>query len=176
MSRAVNNALVEGYYREFLDLDSCVVVGPQGLTVQETEELREQLRRSDVTMRVVKNSLASLAIQRTGLKGVEELLDGPTAIVYGGEGALAISKLVVEARNRLKDKLTIHGGFVDGEILDAGGVEELSRTPSRGELLSMILSGFYGPVNELARGMDGLLTEMHGLVEALAEKRGGEGG
>ena len=47
--------------------------------------------------------------------------------------------------------------------------------PTRSELLSMILGAFFGPVSELQRSMNGLLSEMRGLIEALAEKKGGAG-
>ena len=162
--------------REFKDLDSCVLIGPRGLSVKEVHGLRSRLREKAVKMRVVKNSLAKLALEQTELKGVSALLDGPSAVLYGGEGAIAISKLVVAEVRKAKNKILIHGGYSEGEILDAEGILVLSTTPSREEALSMVMSNFFGPVSDLSGAMNGLLQEVQGLIEALETKRteGGE--
>lgn len=175
MSRAVNEALINGISSELADIDSCVVIGPRGLTVQEVDGLRTRLRDKNVRMRVVKNSLACRAFESTQFKGLGRVLDGPSAILFGGEGAIAISKLIVAEAIAAKDKILIHGGFSEGELLDAEGIDTLAKAPTRDEALSMVMGNFFGPVNELARSMDNLLTEVHGLIEALETERGGEG-
>jgi large subunit ribosomal protein L10 len=167
--------MISGLAREVADVDSCVVIGPRGLTVEEVSGLRNRLREKNIKMRVVKNSLAALALRETPMKGLSEILDGPSAILYGGEGAIAISKIIVEEVKKAKDKILIHGGFSEGEILDGDGIDSLSKAPTREEALSMLMGDFFAPVTELARGMDGLLTEVQGLIEALSKKQEGGG-
>ena len=60
-----------------------------------------------------------------------------------------------------------------GEVIDEDGVEVLSKTPGRKELQAMVMQGFFGPVSDFAKSMDDLLTEVHGLVEALHSKQSG---
>lgn len=170
MTKAVNAAMISGLTQELSDVDSCVLVGCNGLTVAEASELRDTLREQDFRMRVVKNTLAKKSFDDAGLTGLGELLDGPSAVVFGGEGAIAISKVIVEESKKRKKKLTIHGGFSEGEVIDADGVDKLSKIPGKKELLSMIMSGLFGPVSGLAKNMDDLLTEIQGLIDALAEK------
>lgn len=173
MSKSLNAALIDGLAREFDGVDSCVVVGTSAMTVAEVSDFRNRLRAQDFSMRVVKNSLAKLAFEQVGLTGLGETLDGPSAVIHGGEGCLAISKVVVEEKKTAKDKLKIHGGFNEGEVVDSQGIDALSKVPGRKELLAMCMSGFFGPVSNMAQNMDGLFTEMHGLLEALIEKNGG---
>ena len=173
MSRIVNDVLISGLAQEMAGADSCVVVGPRGLTVKEVQDLRTRLRESNIKMRVVKNKLAALSLKDTEMAGVGALLDGPSAILYGGDGATVISKIIVEEVKKAKKKLVIHGGYSEGEVLDASGIDSLSKAPTRDEALSMLMGDFFAPVNEFARGMDGLLTEVQGLIEALVEKQGG---
>lgn len=175
MSKAVNTALVEDLAKELQDEESCVLVGCRDLTVAEVSELRTNLRAQNFKMRVVKNTLASVSFEKANMPGLGKMLDGPSAVVYGGEGAIAISKVLVKEAKELGEKLVIHGGFNEGEIVDAQGVDVLSKVPGRQELLSMILSGFFGPVNNLHQGMNGLLTEMHGLIEAFEKKQAESG-
>lgn len=173
MTKAVNAGLVDTLTRDLKDADSCVLIGFHQLTVQETVNLRNKLRAQNFHMRVVKNTIASLTFDRCSMKGLGAKLSGPSAVVYGGEGALAISKLIVD-EVRLNKKLKIHGGFAEGEVLDAKGVDTLSKVPGRKELLSMTLGAFFAPASEFARCLDGLLTEMHGLVEALEKTKAPE--
>ena len=171
MSKAVNAALIDGLARELDGVDSCVLIGTGAMTVAEVSALRNALRERSFRMRVVKNRLARRAFEAVSMHGLGEKLDGPSAVVYGGEGAIAISKVLVEEKKKAKDKLLIHGGYDEGEVLDAAGIEALSKVPGRQELLGMILSASFGPVSEMARNLDGLLSEMHGLLEALERQR-----
>ena len=175
MSRAVNEAIINGLVEEMKDLDSCVLIGPRGLTVEEVTGLRSRLRKRNIKMRVLKNSLAARALEKTAMPGLSELLSGPSALVYGGEGAITISKVIVEEARKTKDKILIHGGFSEGEILDSQGIDSLSKAPTRDEALALVMSNFFAPVSEFARGMEGLLAEVHGLIEALEKKRVGGG-
>ena len=174
MSKLVNKAMIDGLAKELDGVDSCVVVGPRSLTVEEMEGFRNRLRENDFRMRWVKNSLARVALAKTDIKGVEAVLDGASALVFGGEGALAISRVVVKEAETLKEKLVVHGGFFEGEVVDPKGVDALSKAPNRKEALGMVLSGFFGPVDELQRSFGGLLSEMQGLIEALSKEKGAE--
>jgi large subunit ribosomal protein L10 len=176
MSKALNAALIEGLDKDLGTADSCVLVGTVGMTVAEVSELRRRLRERSFRMRVVRNSLAARTFQRRGWNGLGECLAGLSAVVYGGEGALSISKALVEEKRTYKDKLVIHGGWSEGEVIDAAGIDALSRIPGRSELLGLVLGGMAGPLTGFAAVLDGLFTEMHGLIEALrdrAEKAGG---
>jgi large subunit ribosomal protein L10 len=173
MAKVVNVGLMESLERDLKDLDSVVLVGFLGMTVQETVDFRTRLRAQNFRMRVVKNTVASLAFDRRGMKGLGARLAGPSAVVFGGDGAIAISKLLV-AETRTNKKLRIHGGWAEGEVLDQKGIDALSKVPSRHELLGMTLAAMFGPVSDMSRSLDGLLTEVHGLVEALEKTKAPE--
>ena len=116
MSKSLNAALIAELSNELEDVDSCVVVGTSAMNVAEVSEFRTKLRGQAFRMRVVKNSLAKLAFERVGMAGLEAVLDGPSAVIHGGEGCLAISKIVAEEKRTAKDKLQIHGGFNEGDV------------------------------------------------------------
>jgi large subunit ribosomal protein L10 len=170
MSKAMNAALIDGLHSELQSHDSCVLVGTARMTVQEITAFRKRMREHQVRMRVVKNALAEKAFDRMEWNGLGKVIDGPAAVLFGTDGAIAISKVIVEEKKTAKDKLVIHVGWNEGEALDSAGIEALSKVPGRHELLGMTLAALFGPVSDMARNMDGLFTEMQGLIEALAEK------
>ena len=108
-------------------------------------------------MRVVKNTVAGVAFDKGSMKGLGARLAGPSAVIFGGEGALAISKLVVaevESEQEAQDPRRLRGRRGPRRQ----GVDTLSKVPSKPELLAMTLAAFFGPVSELSRGMEGLFT------------------
>jgi large subunit ribosomal protein L10 len=172
MSKAVNAAMIDALASELNPHESCVLIGCEAFTVEESTGLRKKLREHSFRMRVVKNTLAAVAFEKAGKKGLGARLAGPSAVVFGGEGALAIAKVLVPELKTNK-KLKIHGAYTEGEVLDSSGVEALSKAPGKKELLGMTLAGLSGPLSGMAQGFDGLLTEMHGLLEAYAKKQEG---
>lgn len=173
MSKSMKQAIVDQVARVLEPHDSAVVMTAGALTVEETEALRNKLRESDVRVLFLRNRLAAVAFKKVGFDGLEEVLEGSCALAYGGEGALPISKILVhEAKSN--EKLKLLGGLMDGEVLDSEGIHQLSKMPGKKELQAMVLQGFFGPVSEFCSSMNNLLTEVHGLVEAL-EKKQGEG-
>lgn len=174
MSKAVNAAMIDALASELGGHDSCVLIGCEALTVEESTKLRKKLRESSFRMRVVKNTLAVVAFEKAGMKGLGARLAGPSAVVFGGEGAGGIAKLVV-SEVKTNKKLKIHGGFAEGEVLDPSGIDALSKAPSRPELLSMTLSALSGPLSDMSRNLEGLLSETHGLIEALEKKQAAAG-
>lgn len=172
MSKVMKAAIVDFLAGELEDADSAIVVGAGKLTVEEAQNLRNLFREEDIRFFFVKNRLARVALDRVGMGDLGSVLDGPSAIAVGGEGAIAISKIVMEQKKTMKT-LQVLGGIMDGEVIDEDGVKVLSNTPGRKELQAMVMQGFFGPVSDFAKSMDDLFTEMHGLVEALHSKQSG---
>ena len=170
MSKVMKAAIVDFLAGELEDADSAIVVGAGKLTVEEAQNLRNLFREEDIRFFFVKNRLARVALDRVGMGDLGNVLDGPSAIAVGGEGAIAISKIVMEQKKTMKT-LRVLGGIMDGEIIDEDGVKVLSNIPGRKELQAMVMQGFFGPVSDFAKSMDDLLTEVHGLVEALHSKQ-----
>ena len=171
MSKVMKQAIVKHLVSTLDGQDSAVVVDVGALTAQESEGLRVRMREKDMHLLTIRNRLAAIAFEKVGLGGLETVCKGPASVAFGGDGAIDISKLVIAETKTLKNLRPL-GAYMDGEVLDADGVEQLSKMPGRDELLAMIMSGMFGPVSELARSMDGLLTEVHGLIGALEEKGG----
>lgn len=141
----------------------------RGLTVREIGEIRRNLRKQDVTYRVVKNRLMKIAAADSVRSALDELLVGPTAVAFGqDEGATA--KAVIDTMRPYKT-VRITGALLGDRAISADAVVRLAALPSRDVLLSQIAGAFAAPMATTAGLFDAPLRDVVGLIAALAEQR-----
>lgn len=149
MNRSEKEELVS-QIREALMLAKCVVITQQsGLTVAEATDLRRQMRAAGAEFKVLKNTLAKIAVAGTPLEGLSSMLEGPTALAYSTEDAVAAAKVTAKYANSNK-KLKLIGGYLDGQILNADAVDAVAKLPSLDELRSKIIAVILAPATKLA--------------------------
>lgn len=152
MDKASKHARVDQLRSELSDKSGAVVVGHFGLTVAETEELRAEMRKVGGQVRVVKNTLARLAVQDTVLEPMNEFLTGSNIVAFGSD-PVGPAKVVVKAAKD-NDKLTIKGGVLDGKSLSVSEVEALSKLPGLEELRSKFLGVLQAVPSKLVRTLN----------------------
>jgi large subunit ribosomal protein L10 len=144
--------IVGAVTEEFKSADALVVCDFRGLDVSAIEELRVAAKELDVKVRVIKNSLASIAMNNADIDGIK-LKD--TNIFIWGDDQLSVTKVVAKFAKD-SEKFIIKTAFIDGEIADATKVEALSKMPSRNELIGMLLQTWMAPVTNFTIGLDAL--------------------
>ncbi len=160
------------------DAPIVVLADFRGATVEATNQLRRTFEASGVSFQVVKNTLAKRAIAGTDLEGLTPLFSDMTGVIFGGEDAIATAKLVKEHLAGKDAKLSIKGGFFDGEVLDDAGVKAVADLPSKPELQVMLLRTLQEPGRRVLRmlqapGRD-LLYLLKNFETKLAEGEGAE--
>jgi large subunit ribosomal protein L10 len=147
----------------------CVVVTHQtGLSVAEVTQLRRQMRSAGARYRVTKNRLARRAIEGTPFASLAPLFTGPTAIAFSRD-PVAAAKAAVEYANR-NNKLTVIGGGLSGQPLDAAGIRALATLPSLDELRSKIIGLLNAPATKLATLLQTPAGQLARVVAAHAEQ------
>lgn len=148
MDRTQKEALVADI-RGRLESAAVVVVARQsGLTVEEVTQLRRDMRAANAEFKVLKNTLAQIAVKGTKLEGLTEMLSGPTALAYSSDPVAAAKTLVGFANKN--DKVQVVGGTLDGKVLKAADVKALATLPSLDELRSKIIAVISAPATKLA--------------------------
>lgn len=150
------------------DKNAVVVMANGGLTVAQMTELRGELRKAGASMKVIKNTLAKIAISKTPAKKAADLFKGPTAIAYS-EDPVAAAK-VVDAYAKKNDKLVVLGGAMGAEVMNAAAVKALASMPSREELLGQIVTAIMSPGANLIGAITAPGAQLAGILETL-EKR-----
>lgn len=127
---------------------SGVIVDYSGITVADDTALRRKLREAGVEYSVVKNTLLKRAVDAAEMSGLDDVLNGTTALALSDD-YVAAAKILCEYAEG-KDNFKVKAGFMDGSVIDAAKVIELSKLPSKEGLLSMLLSVLNGPIRGLA--------------------------
>ena len=142
--------IVQAIADDIKDAQSVVLVDYRGLTVAQDTELRKQLREAGVIYKVCKNTMMKRAFEGTEFAGLEEYLEGPSALVVSKDDATAPARIICKFA-KTAEALEVKAGVVEGNVYDAAGINELSKVPSREELLSKLLGSLQSPITNLAR-------------------------
>lgn len=137
MSKRLKALVAKELAGEFSQLDRCVIVGLTGVGAIQADGIRAGLQAKNIRLQVVKNTLATVAFKETGLAGVEEYLDGPSAVVSGGGDVVELAKAAAELA-KAADGINVRGGFGEGKLLSPNEVDTLSKIPGRRELLGSL--------------------------------------
>jgi large subunit ribosomal protein L10 len=149
----------------------CVVVTHQtGLSVDEVTQLRRQMRSAGARYRVTKNRLVRRALEGTPFANLAPLFTGPTAIAFSRD-PVAAAKAAVEYANR-NNKLTVIGGGLSGQALDAAAIKALASLPSLDELRSKLIGLLNAPATKLATLLQTPAGQLARVMAAYAEKSG----
>jgi len=146
----------------------------RGMKVSEVDRLRNELHKEHVKYRVVKNTLARIAMADTPmLKALEKHLVGPTAVAFHAEDPTAPAKVLVKMAKEIAT-LKIKGGYVDGQALDSKGVESLATMPGKPELRARFLGLLMAPASSLVRVLAGVPSQFVRVLEARRKQQAGE--
>src|SRR5580700_6825339 len=126
------------------------------------------MRSAGARYRVTKNRLARRAIEGTPFAALAPLFTGPTAIAFSHD-PVAAAKAAVEYANR-NSKLTVIGGGLSGQPLDAAGIRALATLPSLDELRSKIIGLLNAPATKLATLLQTPAGQLARVVAAHAEQ------
>ena len=171
MERSQKQALVATLHQDLSDTVCVVVTHQTGLSVAEVTQLRRQMRSAGASYRVTKNRLAKRAIEGTEFETLAPLFTGPTAIAFSRD-PVAAAKAAVEFANR-NDKLTIVGGGLSGQLLDAAGVKALATLPSLDQLRGRIIGLLNAPATKIAGLLQAPGGQLARVLAAHAEHAGG---
>ena len=152
MTRTEKAEFISSLTEEFKSSDGLIVCDYKGLNVKAIEALRNASRPEAVNVKVIKNTLASIAMKNAGIEGLE-LKD--TNIFVWGADQLTVTKIVANFA-KTNPNFIIKSGFAGGIVVDAAKVEALSKMPSRNELIGMLLSTWMAPITNFTIGLDAL--------------------
>ncbi|WP_210491992.1 50S ribosomal protein L10 [Patulibacter sp. SYSU D01012] len=167
MNREQKTAAVKEIAENISASEAVLVVDYRGLTVTQAAELRGQLRDSDASLTVAKNTLTGIAISEVGetAEPLRDFLAGPTALTYVKGDVAAAAKAITTFAKANGDLPSFKGGVMDGKQLSPDEITAISKLPSREALYGQLVGMVASPITGLARSLGGLVG---GLAIALA--------
>lgn len=110
----------------------------------------KELREANVDYFVVKNTLLKRACDIAGLSGLDEVLNGTTAIALSNDDIIAAPKVLFKQAEGSNGKFSIKLGFVDGQVISKEEVEAYAKLPSKETLLSQLVFMLQSPIQRFA--------------------------
>jgi large subunit ribosomal protein L10 len=142
-----------------------------GLTVGEASELRREFRKAGIEYTVVKNTLAKKALEQvTGYESVYEKLVGPTGIAFSYDDAVAPAKIIKKFSEK-SGKLKLKVAVLEKQVFDGSKLDELSKLPTRGELMSGILGSIQAPISGVVGAIGAVARDLVNVIDAIEKKK-----
>lgn len=142
----------------------------RGINVADVTKLRADLRNTNSEYKVIKNNIIKRALDANGESGLDDLLEGPTAIVIGTEDYLEPSKVIYNF-SKNNEFYKIKGGIIEGKVMTAEEIITLAKLPSKETLLSMLAGALLANISKFAVALDQvrIQKEENSTAETTAE-------
>lgn len=146
-----------------------VLVEYIGITVEEDTKLRKELREAGCNYRVIKNRILLRALQEAGIDGLEEHLNGTTAIATA-EDYTAAPKILSKYAKDI-ESFNVKAGFIDGNVVDTNDIKALAKLPAKEVLVAQALGGLNAPIQGFANVLSGTVRGLVVALNAIAQKQ-----
>ena len=174
MERSQKEAQVSELRSIFNSMSAGVLVDYRGIEANQVVELRKKLNGASSTLKVIKNSLARIAAEDTPFSELSDQFTQTRAIVYSDGDAVEQAKILSEAAKSL-DNLKILAGILVGDsktsILSSGEVEELSKLPSREQLLVKLMFLMQAPATQFVRTLNAVPAKFVRTLAAIRDSK-----
>lgn len=141
----------------------------RGLTVAQMTALRRCARKSDIYVRVVKNTLVRRAVKGSQFEGLSDHLTGPLAFTAGKDPA-ALAKLLTEFAKD-NEKFRITAGSMQGKLMSKVEMEALAKLPSREILLAMLMGTMLAPVQKFVQTLNEVPAKFVRTLAAVRDQK-----
>ncbi len=135
-----------------------VLVDYKGINVADDTQLRRDFREAGVEYNVIKNTIIKMAAEKAGLNGLDEVLEGTTAIATCKDDYVASARILQKFAN-MHPKFKLKSGYIDNEVIDAERLKALAKLPSREILLATVCSAFNAPIAAFARAVQAIVDK-----------------
>ena len=142
----------------------------RGLNVAEVTELRNKMREAGVEYKVIKNTMIRRAAEKAGIEGLDDVLEGPTAVAFGYADPVAPAKILVDFIEDTK-KTILKGGVLAGKAMSEAEIKNLASLPSKEELIAKMLGSLNAPITGLVMALSGIPRNLVYALNAIKEKK-----
>ena len=157
---------------EFDKAKALIFTDFRGLTVAELSELRRLLRKENIKYRVIKNTLAKIALEGTPVEVAKSHLKGPVGVAICYDDPAQTAKKVLEYSQK-NDKLKINSGVIEGKFCISDDIKAIAELPSRKILLSVAAGTFRASLGKMAGVLRATLSTFMYAMNSLKTKRNG---
>jgi len=175
MEREKKAEIVEEIKKLMSDSSALYFIDFSGLTVAETNDLRNEFYDSNIKYKVVKNTLALRALQGSDkynnyVDKLSETLVGPTGIIFASDDPVKPAKIIKKHFDKIgKPKFKV--AVLEGNVYGSDKLTELSSLLSKNEIIASICGSLGSPVAGIAGAINSLIRDLASIIEEVAKKK-----
>jgi len=158
----------------FSKANAVIFADYKGVTSEEMNLLRRNLRDKKVHVKVAKNNLVRIALKGTPKEQAVEKLAGPTVTLFALGDAVEAAKAIAEYAKKV-EAFSIKDGFLGDQVMNEAEIKQLATLPSKEQLLSQLLSVMNGPIRNFVCVLNAAQRDFTRVVQAIADKKGQQG-
>jgi len=161
----------ESRIKDFIRESSAVlIIKYSGLSSPDISALRQNLKSSNATLFVVRNSVALRAIRNTGLESLLNLIQGPCGMVFVKEEPVAASKVLYNFFKE-HEQLKLEGGILKDKVLEKKDIESMARLPSKEVLKAQVVMALNSPILGLVMTLNQILAKFIYCLDQIKQKK-----
>lgn len=153
----------------FAESEAVILTDYRGLTVAQDTVLRNRMREAGIEYRVAKNTLIKIACNNLDHQGLDEFLNGPTAVSFAKDPVAAAKILSGFIKETKKTEIKV--ALLGNKVIDAAGVDTLAKLPAREVLLAQIAGALQSPMAGFAGVCAGMLRQLVTVVDKVREQK-----
>ena len=146
----------------------------KGVSSEEMNLLRRNLREKNVLVKVAKNNLVRIALKGTPKEQVVEKLAGPTVSIFAFGDAVEAAKVLTDYAKKV-EAFSIKEGFLGDQVMTEAEIKQLATLPSKPQLLAQLLSVMNGPIRNFVCVLNAAQRDFTRVVQAIADQKGKQG-
>jgi large subunit ribosomal protein L10 len=170
LTRDQKALLIDEISEQLEGVPTIYVTDFKGLSVAESNDLRNQFREAGVEFRVVKNTLLRMALERLG--GYDDLIEhlsGPSAVAISDEPAAPARVIKQFVKDAGTDQPTLKAAYIDGDLYGGDQLDVLAALKSRDELLGDVIGLLLSPATNIVGALEAQGQNLVGAIKAIAE-------
>ena len=148
-----------------------------GLTVEETNQFRDELYNAKVDYKVMKNTLIKKALSSAAegkfggqTEKLIENLKGPTGVIFAYDDPVLPAKIIKKFYEKLnKPKLKI--ALIESITYDRSKLNDLASLPTKPEIISSIIGSIHAPISGIVNSINALIRDLASVIEEVAKKK-----
>ena len=179
ITRAKKEEIISDLENKLKRHKSAVFVNYSGINVENLENIRTELHKEGIDIKVAKKTLLDLVLKKLSISIDIKSLSGQVAVVLGYGDEIAPAKIISKFAKELEN-LKILGGIFSAEGGSASGGEKifigsekvaaLASIPSREVLLAKMVGSMQAPMAGLVNVMQGNIRGLVQVLSAISKK------
>ncbi len=170
LKRPQKEKQVEDIKEKFGRAQAAFIAEYKGVKAMGMNEIRNSLRAASVELKVVRNTLARLAVKGTAAEPLAEHLKGAAAIIFSYKDAALAGKLLMGFASE-QPNLKLRAGLLGGKLIGLKEIKGLSELPSREVLLGRLIGSLNLPAARLVSVLVGVPRKFVYALNAVKERK-----